>query len=310
MHHCVNLPIDLTLNVISRLSCTSTLFLAIALFGAPLQSEANHDYLFSVKNPVRLDRAARRKIEFSSLNDLFEFRSTWPAQIRDGRRFNWNEVRFGHLRTLWIEKETRSQNRKTSIHQSVQKRPENNFASVTISDQDLPGATVLYSYSDTIQGKTFQTQLPLIAQFVVGNWTQLLNHQPFILQLTDESQAKFNEFMNERLELLLNQRLFEEFRPKLLKRKLWMKSLSFKTFASGPNISASEYWKKQLPKNVKRDLKAATYLFGDQHGLVSTYPTYTIEYDHQITELPSEEMDWTIDKSRYRLIEAFTSVSF
>jgi len=296
--------------LIFRLICRGKILLVISLIVAPPSSRASHDYLLSVKNPVRVDRATLSKVEFSSLNDLFEYRSRWPAQIRDGRRFNWNEIRFGHLRTLWMEKETRSQNRKEWVHQSVQKRPDNGATSISISDQDLPGATVLYSYSDTIQGKAFQTQLPLKAQFVVGNWTQLLNHQPFILQLTDESQAKFNAFMSERLELLIIQRLSEELRPKLLKRKLWMKSLSFKTFTSGKNISASEYWQKQLPKHVKGDLKEVTYLFGDRYGLASTYPTYTIEYAYQTTELPSEEMDWTIDKSRYNLLEPLTSISF
>jgi hypothetical protein len=290
---------------------SALLFIVILSFQP--KAEANHDYLFPTKHPINLNHPNWRKIKVSSGQDIFEF------QPPDFRPYLQDEVtilngtHFEHARSLWIEEDTKKTTNDSTTHPHIRKTPGHSFNSLSVlgptagfSPQE---PTLLYSFYENAFDHSFQSSTALKAEFVSGDWGSFTRKQPYILRLTPESQIKFNQFMKERIQLSLLQRFEKVLRPFYAKHHFWIKKLEFGALTYGPNISASYYWNKfqKTPGGVS--IKAATYLFGDDHGLVSTHTNYELEYSFEITDQQSQEINWTIYQPQFKELEKFTSIS-
>ncbi len=271
-------------------------------------AEANHDYLIPHRGLLALPKTVRSAIRFSSPQDTFEYEPEWDTEFRSTIRGPWSEYRYHHLRSIWHEIEVQNSNRSNQIREGVQKNPTSGFSSLSLERAGPKEASIHFSFTEIRTGDSFTFNLTLKAIFIQGDWKALSNREPYILKLTEAAQGQFDQTMKERFENLIFQRFLREIRPNLAKKHFWIKKLDFMSFHTSENSSAKDYF-KSLKRKELETAGAYTYFFGDQHGVVCTYPDYDIKYEYNLTRKLEKEMNWAAANRSHKKIAPLVSIS-
>lgn len=248
-------------------------------------------------------------IRLSSFQEVFE---TPPAVS--------NPTSYVLQRSLWMESDSTDRNPDWSPSSVTKLYSEDAHGLLSLSPQQNEHVIIHYSLRQFGGIDPFELNLSLGAEFVSGNVSSLMARRPFVLRLTDVSQKRLNQSIRERLEHSLVQRLQKRARLKLEDLGLWVKSLRMVKFEVLPNLSASAYRSQEQELKHSRALTqsptgsealtnlAATYLFGDENGIVVTYPDYELFYEVLLTTDPREELNWSQPLSPFKLLKPWYSV--